>query len=144
MIVSTGEPVATAPVVAEWSMDYTMVDQVVPLVRLHARRQLVMWRWSGDQQDATLIASELATNAISHGRMAGHMMNVRLAVLEDCALLIEVSDPVPGLSRFRERGGADDESECGRGLDVIHALGGALSWFLRDGGGKTVRVHVPV
>ncbi|MFF3493726.1 ATP-binding protein [Streptomyces sp. NPDC002795] len=139
---ATCKPTAMPPEVAEWSMRYTMAHQVVPLVRLHARRQLVMWRWPGDQQEATLIVSELVTNAINHGRVVGHMMTVRLAILEDGGLLIDVSDPVPGLSPSREHRGAADERECGRGLDVIRALGGAVSWFLRDGGGKTVRVHL--
>lgn len=133
----------SAPVAREWFMNYSMVDKVVPLVRLHARRQLAMWRWPGDQQDSTLIVSELVTNAISHGRVAGHMLSLRLAVLEDGALLIDVSDPVPGFAPSRERRGIDHESEYGRGLGVVEALGGAVSWFLREDGGKTVRVHLP-
>ncbi|MFZ3555851.1 ATP-binding protein [Streptomyces sp. BH055] len=103
----------------------------------------MVWGWKGDQHDATVIVSELVTNAVNHGRMVDHTLNVRLATLEDGALLIDVSDPVAGFSRPRERRGADDQSECGRGLYVIQALGGAVSWFLCDGGGKTVRAHLP-
>ncbi|MFJ9179410.1 ATP-binding protein [Streptomyces sp. NPDC102360] len=138
------KPVELVPVVREWSMDYTMVHEVVPLVRIHIRRQLLAWGWAGDEHNVGVMASELVTNAVNHGRRVGHTLNVRLALLEDGGLVVDVSDPVPALPRFQERLHAGGQDECGRGLHVIRSLGGALSWFLRDDDGKTVRVHITV
>ncbi|MFE4721915.1 ATP-binding protein [Streptomyces sp. NPDC056728] len=49
-----------------------------------------------DVDDATLAASELVTNAYRHANTAGPELRVRLADLTDGALLLEVSDPLPG------------------------------------------------
>ncbi|MFG2525998.1 ATP-binding protein [Streptomyces sp. NPDC048527] len=126
----------------EWAMDYTMVYKCLPLVRLHVRRKLVLWGWPGDQEEATLIASELVTTAISHGRVVGHTMRVRLALLDDGALLIDVSDPVPAFPDFNAEDPAGAEDERGRGLELVRGLGAELAWFLRVDGGKTVRAHL--
>ncbi|MFI7342003.1 ATP-binding protein [Streptomyces sp. NPDC050085] len=130
-------------VVCEWSMSYTMVSRSLPLIRLHIRRRLTLWCWRGDVEDAVLVGSELATNAIHHGRIVGHTMLVRLALLEDGALCVDVSDPVPAFPNFGEGLRSGGEDECGRGLHLVRGVGGAVFWFLRDGVGKTVRVRLP-
>ncbi|MEB8338037.1 ATP-binding protein [Streptomyces endophyticus] len=137
-------PVVTAAARCQWQMDYTMIYGSVRLARLHTRRQLSLWGWAGDQYDATVIVSELVTNAISHGRTVGHLLRVQLAILEDDTLRIDVSDPVASFPHISESPQADAgvEDERGRGLHLIRALGGDLSWFLREEGGKTVRAHL--
>ncbi|WP_051338124.1 ATP-binding protein [Streptomyces flavidovirens] len=131
-----------APFVRERSTGYPMTAGAVRLARIHTRRQLTMWRWPGDVQDAVLIVSELVTNAVHHGRKVGHELWVRLAVLEDGALLIDVSDPVEAFARFGEDGEPAEGDERGRGLRLVRDVGGEVSWFLRRHCGKTVRVRL--
>ncbi|WP_052744637.1 ATP-binding protein [Streptomyces odonnellii] len=124
-------------------MDYTMVHGSVRLARIHIRRRLGLLAWHGDVEDAALIASELLSNAISHGRVVGEFMSVRLAVLADGALVLDVSDPVGAFPRFGEMAHPSDDAEGGRGLLLVRNLGASLSWFPRRNGGKTVRAHLP-
>ncbi|MFZ3562899.1 ATP-binding protein [Streptomyces sp. BH097] len=136
--------VIDAAVHCHWQMDYPMMYESVRLARLHARRQLALWGWVGDQYEATTIVSELVTNAISHGRTVDHVLGLQLAVLEDGTLRIDVSDPVPSFPHSGEEPHAGVEDEGGRGLHLIRELGGSLSWFLREEGGKTVRAHLAI
>lgn len=142
MIVTRSEPVETVSVAREWSMDYTMVYGSVALTRLHARRYLVLMGWRGDVEDAALMVSELVSNAIDHGRIPEHLLTLRLAVLEDGGLLIDVSDPVDAFPRFGEAMEPGEADERGRGLLMVQCLGGRLSWHPRHDYGKTVRAHV--
>lgn len=135
-------PGVYAPSVRERSTGCPMTAGAVRLARIRARRQLTMWGWPGDVQDAVLIVSELAANAVHHGRKPGHELWVRLAVLEDGALLIDVSDPVGAFPGFGACGEPGDGDERGRGLRVVRDLGGEISWFLRPYCGKTVRVRL--
>ncbi|MFI5807176.1 ATP-binding protein [Streptomyces sp. NPDC051561] len=130
-------------VALEWRMGYTMVEGAVRLVRIHVRRNLTLWQWPGDAQDATLIASELAANAVRHAKVHGHELWLRLAVLDSGELLIDVSDPVRRFPAHAAEPPTAEDSESGRGLYVIRALGGEVTWFLREHCGKTVRVRLP-
>ncbi|WP_338704339.1 ATP-binding protein (plasmid) [Streptomyces sp. Q6] len=136
-------PTVAENVIHDWSMSYSMVPRAVSLMRVHVRRRLLMWAWDGDQEDATVIASELVTNAVRYSRVAGHLLDVRLALLEGGALLIDVSDPVGAFPGFREHLIPSSDDEQGRGLPLIRALGGELSLTLLANGGKTVRAHLP-
>ena len=129
-------------VALEWATGYAMVDGVVRMVCIHVRRHLTLWRWPGDVQDATLIASELVTNAVRHGRVRGHEVWLRLAVLDSGELLIDVSDPVRNFPGGAAQSEPCEDTESGRGLHVVRALGGEISWFLREHCDKTVRVQV--
>lgn len=137
---------ADRPVIHEWAMDYTMVDRSVRLTRIQTRGVLTVWTWPGDVDDAVLIVSELVTNAIRHAHVAGEFLRLRLAVLEDAALLIDVSDPLPV---FGAAAGPVSppppaaEAEGKRGLRLVRCLGAKLSYFLRaEDGGKTVRARL--
>ncbi|WP_181786125.1 ATP-binding protein [Streptomyces phytophilus] len=124
----------------EWSMGYVMGYRSVPLVRVHVRRQLALWRWGGDAQDAAVVVSELVTNAIQYGRRIGRRVWVRLAVREDGSLVIDVSDPQATLPpRVLDPSLPGPEEERGRGLFLARGLGAELSWFPREFVGKTVR-----
>ncbi|MGX1562278.1 ATP-binding protein [Streptomyces sp. NPDC055506] len=122
----------------DWSMGYPMTLRSVRLARLHARRRLTMWNWTGDLDDAVLVTSELVANAVLHGRVVGHELWVRLAVLEDGRLSVEVSDPVRAFPEVREWAGG----ETGRGLVVVSRIAEELDWFLREEVGKTVRARL--
>lgn len=134
-------PNVVAPVIREWSMDYTMVHKVLPLARLHVRRQLTMWSWAGEVEDAVLATSELVTNAVNHAHAPGRLLGIRLVLLEDGGLRIDVSDPVAAFPRFDDHVDAGPGDERGRGLLLLRQLGVEMSWFLRPEG-KTVRAHL--
>jgi anti-sigma regulatory factor (Ser/Thr protein kinase) len=131
--------------VHEWAMHYTLVKRSARLTRVHARRTLIGWGWHGDIEDAVLIVSELVSNAIQHGRLAGHQLALRIALLECGGLMIDVSDPVPDFPDFADalaREAGPPHPERGRGLLVVARLGGEITWFLRQFCGKTVRAHL--
>ena len=122
----------------DWSLGYPMTVRGVRLARLHTRRRLTMWNWTGDIDDAVLVTSELVANAARHGKLPGHELWLRLAVLEDGGLTIEVPDPVRA---FPEVCTGTDGQEHGRGLLVVAQLAAELDWFLRAEVGKTVRAR---
>ncbi|WP_155057041.1 ATP-binding protein [Streptomyces blattellae] len=122
----------------DWSMGYPMTLPSVRLARLHVRRLLTMWNWPGDIGDAVLVTSELVANAARHAKVVGHQLWLRLAVLEDGGLVIDVSDPVRAFPEIRE----EPDGEGGRGLLVVAQLAAELEWFLRADVGKTVRARL--
>ncbi|MFC5171479.1 ATP-binding protein [Streptomyces mutomycini] len=80
--------------------------------------------WGLPMESAAHIVAELATNATVHGRVAGRDFRLRLAVLRDALLRIEVTDargerlpPAPGTVDL-----PGDEAESGRGLLIVGAL----------------------
>ncbi|MFJ2739515.1 ATP-binding protein [Streptomyces sp. NPDC087440] len=125
------------PVTREWSAECALTPRAVRLARTRARTCLTVLGWAGDVDDAVLVVSELVTNAVRHARVPGRVAWLRLALLEDGALLVDVSDPVEG---FRPSG---DGCDGGRGLQLVRSLG-ELSWFLRSDPdrGKTVRARL--
>ncbi|MFG2587730.1 ATP-binding protein [Streptomyces sp. NPDC048438] len=107
------------PVLHEDRLDYTPTARSVPLCRRRAARLVAEWGQPQRADEAALLVSELATNALLHGCMRGRLFRVHLT-LTCTALRIEVSDPrgerLPGLREV----GADD---CyGRGLLVVARL----------------------
>jgi anti-sigma regulatory factor (Ser/Thr protein kinase) len=135
---------APAPVAREEAMALPMTCRSVGLSRTYARRTLLAWGWAGDTEEAVLVVSELLTNAVHHGYLPGHLLHLRLALLENGHLLIDVADPLaafPGFGTGR-RPGADEVR--GRGLHLVRQLCADLDWFPRpERGGKTVRAHLP-
>jgi anti-sigma regulatory factor (Ser/Thr protein kinase) len=121
----------------EWSTPCDPNPRAVALARTRTRTHLTVLGWAGGIEDAVLVVSELVTNAVRHAHAPGRVPWLRLAVLEDGGLLVDVSDPVDG---FVPQG---DREEGGRGLHLAGELG-ELSWFLRSAPefGKTVRVHL--
>ncbi len=75
--------------------------------------------------DAELLVSELASNALRHGR--GEM--VLLARLDDDRLLVEVVDEGSGFERTLRR--KDFEQVGGWGLDIVDAV--ASRWGVHEG-----------
>jgi anti-sigma regulatory factor (Ser/Thr protein kinase) len=69
--------------------------------------------------DATLIVSELLTNAI---RAGCELMTVGLALNTDC-LRVSVSDDAPGIPTIRP---AAPDADAGRGLPIVSSL--AQEW----------------
>jgi two-component sensor histidine kinase len=94
-------------------------------------------------QEAALIASELVTNAIRHGRCGGtgdasraEDPKVELSWQRQASRVVcMVTDrsPLPPVL-----GAADFEAESGRGLQVVAALAAAWGWMMLGAGSKAV------
>ena len=94
-----------------------------------ARRSLVDWLGSAlapaELDDATLLTSELVSNAVLHGR--GKI--VLRAQLDDDRVLVEVIDEGKGFEREVRRQEFDDLH--GRGLAIVDAQ--ASRWGIHEG-----------
>nr|WP_129843962.1 ATP-binding protein [Streptomyces sp. RFCAC02] len=101
-------------------LDYTPSAGSVRLARLRTAR-IVGEEWSqpGLAGDAAIIVSELATNAMFHGRVEGRLFRVRLGLTAG-AVRIEVSDACG--ERMPEPRLPGDEETGGRGLLLVGSL----------------------
>jgi len=118
-----------------WTMQLTPTPECIALVRRQVGRALAGWGYGQDDIDrALLICSELATNAVQHGRRAGHLLEVRVTA-EGTNCLVEVSDPTPQPPR-PVKAGTDDEH--GRGLQLVAALAEETGHRPQSPLGKTV------
>lgn len=107
--------------------DTCMYPPTARSVTLARRRTAEVVRGWGHPEvagDAGLLASELATNAVRHGRVNGRLFQVEVWVRE-AVLRVGVTDArgerVPGAP-----GGAGDDEESGRGLLIVGAI--AARW----------------
>ena len=116
-----------------------------PLGARHARHwtagQLGDWGYPQDSDvsdTACHLVAELAANAVTHGRVAGRDFEVRLLLLPDGVLRIEVSDARGDRPlRFEEA----PDGESGRGLVLVALLAGKWGVMERKIG-KTVWAEV--
>jgi anti-sigma regulatory factor (Ser/Thr protein kinase) len=87
-------------------------------------------------ETATLLLSELMTNAVRHGRVAGRDVAARCRITPSNTLRVEVSDACTARPVARE---AAPDDESGRGLALVAALASAWDAEPRPYGiGKTV------
>ncbi|MHA4777022.1 ATP-binding protein [Streptomyces sp. MSC1_001] len=112
----------------------------VPLARRELRRTLERWDWGAVEDAASLVLSELLTNAVRHGQVPGREIETRFSRMPD-ALRIEVHDASerrPLMALPVE--GADG----GWGLPLVDTL--AAKWGIDDrrGPGKLVWAELPV
>ncbi|MFJ7195849.1 MULTISPECIES: ATP-binding protein [unclassified Streptomyces] len=128
------------PVLREDRLDYTPTARSVSLCRHRAARLVLQWGHPELAGDASLLVSELATNALLHGAIEDRLFRVHLT-LTASRLRIAVSDArgerLPGL---REAG----DDECyGRGLLIVARL--ADRWGVEPRTvGKTVFAELAV
>ncbi|PQM24767.1 ATP-binding protein [Streptomyces xinghaiensis] len=124
------------PVVLRWSRHPSCVG----LARLELRKALAGWGLAALEESATLVLSELLTNAGRHARVSpGRQIETRYVPALPSGLRIEVHDASP----VRPEPRAPDPDACGgRGLLLVAAL--ADSWGIgdRDGPGKVVWAHL--
>ncbi|WP_405810215.1 ATP-binding protein [Streptomyces sp. NBC_01520] len=119
------------PVVLRWSRH----PRCVALARLELRKALARWGLGALEDSATLVLSELLTNAGRHARVSpGREIETRY-VPAPGGLRIEVHDAssAPPVRRTT----ADDAQE-GRGLTLVDALAGSWGTGGRAGPGKAV------
>ncbi|MGO4753042.1 ATP-binding protein [Streptomyces sp. 2MCAF27] len=129
-------------------MRFTSTPRGARLARPLVSHRLAAWGYpydSGPNETATLITSELATNAVRHGRVPGRDFHVRVTAPPgnpDPVIRIEVSDTraekQPALTT------AEPDAETGRGLYLVSQLAERWAVGPRRGGapGKTVWAEV--
>ncbi|MGI5143941.1 ATP-binding protein [Streptomyces sp. CA-106110] len=105
-------------------------------VRIVRRTAAARLRFCGLEDlvdDATLIVSELVTNAIQHS--GGRQVTLTVAVV-DGWLRISVQDEMPGEPAVRTAG---SDAERGRGLFLVESIADAHggAWGTTDGGATT-------
>ena len=90
-----------------------------------------------DLHDAVLLASELTTNAVVHGR-SGFEIAVSS---DDGRLRVEVSDADPGIPQVQW---VPAGATSGRGLLIVETLSSDWGVTPLEGGGKTVWFELPL
>lgn len=115
-----------------------MEAHVPRLARLHARTRLGMMAWSGPQEAAVRVVTEVVRNAVQHVGKGKVMLT--MSVGKDEVLLLDVTDPGPGHDGLTVALAGGD----GTGLWLVRKLGGEVSWSPAESGGpKTIRVRMP-
>ncbi|WP_326811392.1 ATP-binding protein [Streptomyces scopuliridis] len=122
-----------------WRMQFSSTAACVSLVRHQVEKTLSEWGYVLDDIDrVVLVSSELATNAVLHGHIPGHLFEVALTST-DHTCLIEVSDSSPRTPMALR---PTAEEEHGRGLPLVSALAVRVGYHARKPTGKTVWAHI--
>lgn len=124
-----------------YTLDLPAQLEAASRARRHTQRVLGMWQTAEeDIEVATLLVSELVTNAVTHGTKqeegcapAEVALTLRQA---GSKLWIKVKD-VESTAPFR-RIGLPDVAEAGRGITIVSALAECWGYELASGGGKDV------
>lgn len=123
--------------VLEQSLDFESDPAHVRLSRSFVARTLREWNLGALVDDAQLIVSELASNAVLH---SGSGVRVTLRSDGKFWVRIELRDDNP---RLPAPVAFSHDATCGRGLSIVDAL--STSWGVgRQGGGKTVWAELAV
>ncbi|MEV1081949.1 ATP-binding protein [Streptomyces sp. NPDC050211] len=112
-----------------FEVDFLPAEIRTGQMRQITRAQLSQWDLTMLTDDATLVVSELVTNAIKHGKGRPVGLRVRRSA---CELRIEVTDGTPTPARLRS---ADLADENGRGLLLVAAV--AKEWGVSPDGTMT-------
>ncbi|WP_416983171.1 ATP-binding protein [Streptomyces sp. T028] len=134
--ISTRIPTPISPL-GEMALRLSSTPRGARLARRLAAQQLAEWGQpygSDANHAAQQVVAELAANAVTHGRVPGRDFELRLLLLAEDTLRIEVSDTRGdrGLRIVRE-----PDAEGGRGLIVVTVL--AVAWGVAEREvGKTV------
>lgn len=105
----------------------TAQPQSVPAARNAVRAQLIEWDMAHLVDDAALLVTELATNAVLHAR---GQLRITLRLLAGTVRL-EVGDDSPRLPTQRR---PSTTAGTGRGLALVEAL--SSDWGVESGGGE--------
>jgi anti-sigma regulatory factor (Ser/Thr protein kinase) len=108
------------------------LSSAVPCARLHTRH--VVWEWGQKSlaEDAELVVSELATNAVAATQAIESLHPVRLWLLSDGSkALILMGDPSPHPPRRIDP--AETDTDGGRGLLLVEALSCSWGWYFIHG-----------
>ena len=154
MSVDQGTPYASTSTRRAWPLSsatppLAALPTVPALARVFVRATLHAWHEDSLVQDAELIVSELAGNAVAasagtDGRpvyVDGRIPVIRVCLLTDgVRLLMEVWDQAPGIPVLRE---ATGDEESGRGLMLVNAISDKWGWSPAKGQpGKVVWAEI--
>lgn len=107
----------------------------VGLLRGYAETVLTKWGLATQVEDAKVVVSELATNAVKARSGPKRRITLRISLLSNPSLiLVEMTDPFPGRPEFHEATALD---ESGRGLMIIRMLAKDCGYREESNGGKT-------
>ncbi|MEU2592990.1 ATP-binding protein [Streptomyces albidoflavus] len=127
----------------EWAGEFPMRRDSVSEARRTVSRLLPRLTWAGDRDDAVLVVSELATNAVLHAPANGaSSFLLELAHLSDGALMVAVSDHGDGPDRL-PCGLPAEDAESGRGLYLVQQLGARVVSEKSPSGGKRIAALLP-
>jgi anti-sigma regulatory factor (Ser/Thr protein kinase) len=102
------------------SLEFGALATAIPCARLHTNTVLHEWGIGELAEDAELIVSELATNALKASQSLQEVRPFALCLRSDCErLIIEVWDHSPREPSSALAGG---DAESGRGLLVVESL----------------------
>jgi anti-sigma regulatory factor (Ser/Thr protein kinase) len=112
------------------------LSSAVPCARLHARQILYEWNLKHLADDAEMVVSELATNALKASWSLKNPPPIALFLLADHEhLMIQIWDALsapPDPSRHKI------DAESGRGLEIVSMLSDRWGFFHPDCGGKVM------
>ncbi|MFF5159358.1 ATP-binding protein [Streptomyces sp. NPDC000348] len=132
-------PVTARPGSASVTLRLACGREGLARARCFTRDTLRDWSLGHHCDDATLVITELAANAVIHAapRCAG-APDIRLGFhLEPTHLLLTVSDP-DDRPPVRRPGAGPGPEEHGRGLRIVDALSEGWGWTPTPPAGKTV------
>ena len=126
----------------EFAMDFASTPRGARLARRLVSKRLGEWghpHGSPVHDAVTLVAGELAANAVRHGRVPGRDFRLRLVL--GAVVRVEVADT--RTEARPERRAPDAEAESGRGLLLVARLAARWGVAERPGApGKTVWAEV--
>lgn len=120
----------TSPVVARWGRHRSCVG----MARRELGTALTAWGLGELEDSASLVLTELLSNAVRHARVSGRQIETRFVAQPD-GLRIEVHDASPDPPEPRT---PEPESCGGRGLILVDALADNWGVSERNGPGKIV------
>lgn len=133
------------------SLRLVAVPTAVACSRMFVRHTLSRWNLQDHEESATLVMSELVTNAVKAGGLtepdpkpwqikAEHVIAVQLRVL-DGSLFVEVWDRTPEMPVLQHPG---VNATSGRGLLLVEALAEQWNVYGPPVGGKVVWAELPL
>ncbi|MHB9859091.1 ATP-binding protein [Streptomyces sp. YIM S03343] len=140
----------SVPVSLHFSQQLSSTERGARLARLLTVQQLIDWGWDRDGEavaTVALVVAELATNAVTHGRLPGRDFLLALALSEaadpaSATLRIEVADSRGERVPSAEPHGRPCDDEHGRGLLIVQSLATRWGTVPRPPSGKTVWAEV--
>ena len=107
---------------------YAPTARSVTRARRRAVEVVEKWGCAEVAGDVGLLVSELATNAVRHGRVAGRLFQVEVT-RSVAAVRVAVTDAL-GERRPEKVGRPDGEEESGRGLHIVAEV--AARWDVEE------------
>ncbi|MEU5700390.1 ATP-binding protein [Streptomyces aurantiacus] len=145
------EPVALADTGGElpaFTAQFASCPRGAQLARRAAVRHMEEWGHpptSDASCTVALVVSELAANAVRHGRVPGHDFGLRLTRDETAGLVrVEVADAASAKRPPEAPPSSYPEGESGRGLLLVDVLAARWGTTPREPLGKTVWAEVPI